>query len=300
MRTKMLISLIIAGVLFFAFSTAEASISWVNDPYTPYDAFRYDVSDQGFYVDTISQMPVAINQEQTVSNLQGATDPESGTATATFSQTGLVMESGASGQQLANGASVSAYTDANFDMNDTNKLAIFNGQQTASAFINRKLTVDAAGTYSLTASALAPIDWSGTTTGSVTNSLGYNGGVTLTEYTTASGGATSLNVWSLSLNDLLDPGSPHSISNILLRPLDSEGNSIYYILSVAINNSGILANFNNYDGTLLGSLVGNFNAGTSSNPVTISASLSPAPIPGSVILLLSGLGSLVVLKRKRA
>lgn len=302
MRTKICIPLI-AGLLFFACSTAEASIQWGSGQTA--DQFNYQVWDAGTYFRLNPQFYTGLSATQTITNLGGGSGQENQTATITESQTGISMASGAWGQQLTNGASVSVYSNATLSLDNTN-LALAGGKQNTLAFINRTLTVNTTGVYTLNASALAPINWSGTTSGSATTSLGYSGAVTLTEYDTVGGGATALSVWTLSLTDLLNPNSPHYISNITLRPTDGLGNAIYYTLNVGITGNpgpGTLAQFNNYNMnnySFLGTINGTFNAGTAANPITISASLSAVPIPGSVVLLISGLGSLVVLRRKRA
>jgi hypothetical protein len=302
MRTKICIPLL-AGLLFFAFSTAEASIQWGSGQTA--DQFNYQVYDSGSYVNYSQQQLTGLSANQQVTNLGGGSGQENQTATATESKTGLSMTSGAWGQQLTNGASVSTYSNATLALDNTNQGVALAGQNTL-AFINRTLTVNTTGVYTLSASALAPINWGGTTTGTATTSLGYNGAVTLTEYDTVGGGATALSTWTLSLTDLLNPNSAHYISNITLRPTDSLGNAIYYTLNVGITGNpgpGTAAQFNNYNMntfSFLGTINGTFNAGTAANPITISASLSAVPIPGSVVLLISGLGSLVVLRRKRA
>jgi hypothetical protein len=302
MRTKICIPLI-AGLLFFAFSTAEASIQWGSGQTA--DQYNYQVSDSGTYVNVSQQLLTGLSGQQQVTNLGGGSGQENQTATGTDSRTGLSMTSGAWGQQLTNGASVSAYSNATLSLDNTNQ-GVSSASQNTLSFINRTLTVNTSGLYTLSASALAPINWAGTTSGTATTSLGYTGGVTLTEWDTGGGGATAMSAWTLSLTDLLNPNSSHYISNITLRPTDSIGNAIYYTLNVAISGSpgpGTVAQFNNYNMntfSFLGTINGVFNAGTAGNPITISSSLSAVPIPGSVVLLISGLGSLVVLRRKRA
>jgi hypothetical protein len=310
MRKRICLLLFIAGFLFFALSPAEASINWGTNGSNPVsDQFNYQVQDSGLYTNWPAQLGPSLSSGQQVTNLGGFTGLESGTATASESLPGLSMSSGASGQQLstgAGGASVNAYTTANLALSDTGQVGVDHAQQTATSFITRTFTVDTSGSYTLNGSASAPVSWGGTTTGTATTSSGYNGAVTLTEISTANGGATSLGTWSLSLNQLLDSNSAHSISNILLVPKDSLGNTVYYTLSVAINGSpgsGISSLFNSYNSaywTFLGAINGTYSAGTAANPVIINGSLSAVPIPGSVILLISGLGSLVVLRRKRA
>lgn len=295
MRTK-ICSALILGLLLFAFSTAQASIQWTGD------SFSYSVADSGLWVDLVNQQGGPISAGQTVTNLGGFSDSESDTASVSYTQNGLNLTSGAWGQQLSMGASVNAYTQAILEMTAANQVGVANGTQTASAFINRNFSVTTPGTYTLTASASGEVNWpAGATTGTATTSLTTAGGVTLTEIDTANGGITTLGTWSFSLNQLLG-NSPQSVSVPLVNQ-DAQGNAIYYVLSVALNNPGISALFNNYDQKfyqLLGTIEGQFNAGNSTQPITISASLSPVPIPGSVVLLISGLGSLVVLRRKRA
>lgn len=307
MRKITCLLLFIAGFLFFALSPAEASINWgTNGSYSVSDQFNYQVQDKGYYVNIPAQFGTSLSAGNTVTNIGGASGLETGTATATDSQTGLNLTSGAWGSQLSNGASVSAYTTATLALSDTGQVGVDHAQQTATSFITRTFTVDTSGYYNLNGSASAPVSWGGTTTGTATTSSANNGVITLTEISTANAGATTLATYTLSLTQLLDPNSAHSISNILLVPKDGQGNTVYYTLSVAINGnpgSGVSSLFHSYDMTsytFLGAINGQFSAGSANNPITVSGSLSAVPIPGSIILLISGLGSLVVLRRKRA
>jgi hypothetical protein len=292
MKTKTC-SLLVAGLLLFSFSTAMAGVNWaptVNG--TPYsDEFAYQVQDSGTYFDISQSVYAGLSATQQVTNLEGSSGQENQTATLTQSQTGLAFTSAAWGQQLPTGASVSAYTNATLALDATN-LALSGGGQSVLAYINRTLTVDTTGLYTLSGTAAAPINWTANgTTGTATAPLVVpTGAVTLTEITTAGGGATALNVWSLTLEELLDPQQSNSITNITLRPVDPSGNAIYYTLNIGINGNpgqGISAQFNNYDlnkSVFLGAINGTFNAGTAAAPVTISGLLTALPaagVPGS-------------------
>ena len=281
MKTKFYL-LLIAGLLLFALSTAEAGINWTptinGKPHS--DEFNYIVWNSGIYFDLSLHTSAPISAYRQISNLGGGSGQENQAATATNSDQGLGMASAAWGQQLPMGASVSAYTNAYLSLDDT-KYGVSAGGQSALSFINRTLTVDTPGVYTLTASASAPISWTGTATGTATASLDYNGTVTLTEYDTTGNGATQTNVWSLSLSQLLDPQLPHSIPNILLK----SGDTIYYTLNVGITGNpgpGIFAQFNNYTlkSGFMGTINGEFNAGSADAPFTISASFSVSPNPG--------------------
>jgi hypothetical protein len=293
------------GLLFGAFAVAEAGITWQSDQ------FNYAVTNTGNYVNYGTSTFLPFNASNSSTNLQGASGSITDTPTATFNQTGMSMTSGASGSDINGtnsiGATANGYTNAVFSLTnsgaqDPNGLGIAQGSQTVISYIARTLTVDTTGLYNLTGSASAPISFPGVTS-PVSASLAYSGAVTLTEYDTAGGGATALNVYSLSLSNLLS--GTNQITNITLRPTDSTGNAIYYILQVGLigNTAGINTLFNNYNMntfSFLGSLNGTFAAGSQASPITISGVLSPVPVPGSLIVLISGFSSLAILRRKRA
>ena len=72
-----------------------------------------------------------------------------------------------------------------------------------------------------------------------------------------------------------------------------------YGLTVYLEMETDLQNFNPQQG-LMGDLtgMGPFDVGTADLPFGVSASISQVPVPGSLVLLFSGLGSFVCLRRR--
>ena len=295
MRIKICLALIF-GILLFASSRAEASITWASDN------FLYTATDTGgFYFPGI----LPLSNAQTMSTFDGNSE-NTDVASATESYTGLSMTSGAWGkasQTSANdsgGATVYAYAYNNLALD--NQTSVLGAGQNVTSYINRSFTVSSTGQYILSASATQPQYWSITSGAALVTPIQLNGEVQLFQTDPASNTTTLLNSAIFSLSNLVS--SPRTLAVNLVS-----GDS--YQLVVALsgvtdlggqdNPPGIVTSYTNYSQAVsLGNLDGSFGAGTATNPVTLSASLSPAPVPGSMILLLSGLGSMVVLKRKRA
>ncbi|MDR3555024.1 MAG: hypothetical protein P4L55_09750 [Syntrophobacteraceae bacterium] len=295
MRIRICLFLIL-GVLLFAFSKAEASITWTGDN------FFYSAKDSGgFYFP--GMLPISSSQTQSTA---GGGSENSSAATATDSYTGLSMASGAWGNASQNsatdsgGATVYAYAGNTVALD--NQVGVLGAGQNVSSYIDRSFTVSATGQYTLSASAIEPMYSNITSGAGYVSSPQLTGEVQVFQTDPSTGTTTLLNATTYSLASLVS--SPQTLSVKLVS-------GDYYQLVVALsgmtaqggqnNPPGIVTSYTNYGASgFYGNLDGSFGLGTSSNPVTLTASLSPAPIPGSVLLLLSGLGSMVILKRKRA
>ncbi|MGC8494857.1 MAG: WD40 repeat domain-containing protein [Syntrophobacteraceae bacterium] len=288
MRTKICL-LLIFGFLSCVFPKAEAAITWTTDN------FDYKATDAaGYYYNWMSGV-VCLNafSEKSTANkdtentdVATAVEPQPGSWTVT---PGLSMVSAAWGnatQDLtkdAGGASVYAYANSAYQL-DNGPGVLLNGQN-VSSYIDRYFQVDANKTYTLSASALAPVSWSGTVSGKATAPQPtLTGWVKLLQTDQTTGATTT--VQSFSLSDLLGSSRQASVSLV-------QGD--LYQLVVSLSNvsdlggptppAGIVTAFNNIDysgGGSLGNIDGAFNAGTQTNPITLTASLSPAEEKGSL------------------
>ncbi len=288
MRTKICL-LLIFGFLCCVFSKAEAAITWTTDN------FDYNATDAaGYYYNYMvgvvclnaSSDKSTANKSSENTDVATAVEPQPGSWTGT---PGLSMASAAWGnatQDLTKdtgGASVYAYANNAYQL-DNGPGVLMNGQN-VSSYIDRYFQVDANKTYTLSASALAPVSWSGTVSGTATAPQPtLTGWVKLLQTDQTTGATTT--VRSFSLSDLLS--SPRQASASLVQ-------GALYQLIVSLSNvsdlggptppAGIVTAFNNVDyngGGSLGNIDGTFNAGTQANPITITASLSPAEETGSL------------------
>ncbi len=296
MRIKICL-LLIFGLLLLAFSKADASITWAGDN------FIYIAADTGgIYFPGL--LPISNGQTQSSSD---SDSENSSVATATQSYTGLNMSSAAWGAANQNSAqdsgtaTVYAYADNN-NLALDNQTGVLGAGQNVTSYIDRSFTAGSSGQYLLSATASEPQYFNITSGAGFVSPIQFTGEVQLFQTNLASGTTTLLNSTTFSLSSLVTSTQTFAVNLVA-------GDS--YQLVVALSGvtslggqnspSGLVTSYTNYSATgFLGNLDGSFGAGTAANPVTLAASLSPAPVPGSMVLLLSGLGAMVVLKRKRA
>jgi hypothetical protein len=273
---------LILGCLLSFFSRADAKLSW------PGDYFNYTVKDQGgIYYDSSGGAPVLLGASMNKSQANGDSE-NTAVATANESETGLCMASGAWGNsfqdsvQDTGGATVYGYAENCCSLDSP--LGVAHNGQNVSSFIDRPFTVSATGKYTISASAIEPLDWSGTTTGSAAAPKPtFTGQVQIFQTDPQKNTTTLLDGAKFSLPSLA--ASPQQVTLTLLA-----GDSYQLVVALSGVTSvggpggqpGIATSFNNLDQnslSWLGKIEGNFNAGAENNPVTITASLSPAITP---------------------
>ena len=202
---------------------------------------------------------------------------------------GVILTAQASGSVIPDGASSSALVSFDFQ-NDISSSSIINGS--AASWVKRKgLTVDAPSLFDLNGFFGGEMKYTDST-GGVTASHNYIGGVFLEEVIEDDlGGPSSLNqICSLTINEILN--------GILVKPvvLDNEtddGNAIHYNLLVGFNGTGLTAALSNYPGESTISNSTFYELGNSETPLYLEGYLtSQVPLPGTLILLFSGIAGL--------
>ena len=275
--------LLIFGFFLLAFSNAEASITWTGDN------FIYSAEDTGgIYFPGM----YALSNTQSMSTADGDSE-NSSVATATESYSGLSMASGAWGGSSQNssadsgGATVHAYAANNLALD--NQTGVLGAGQNVISYIDRSFTVSSTGQYTLTASGAGSL-YSNITSGSgYVSPVQLRGEVQLYQTDSSNNTRALLSSEAFSLSSLAN--SPQTVALQLVS-----GDS--YQLVVALSGvtslggqnapAGIVTSYTNYSQLgFLGNLDGTFGAGTSSNPVTLTASLSP----GSIISTIAGNGT---------
>ena len=276
MRTKACL-LLIVGFLFFVFSKAEASITWLSD------SFDYNTTDRGGFYYNGGGPPVSLVVSSEKSDTNGDSE-NSAVATATESQAGLTMASGAWGNSFQNleqdsgGATVYGYADNSYALDDP--LGVCQNGQKVSSFISRLFTVSSTGNYAFSASAVAPLDWSGTTTGTaVAPKPQLTGEVQIFQTDSHQNTTTVLDSERFSLSSLAASSQQATLTLVA-------GDTYQLVVAFSgVTNTGgrgsqpgVMTSFNNLDPNSLasqGNIDGDFNVGTETKPVTITASLSP-------------------------
>ncbi len=271
--------LLISALLFFSFSRAHAAISWSND------AFQYSAADRGLYYDTNpGGVCTPLSSQLNKSSANGDSE-NTDVATAADSQTGLATQSAAWGNSFQNygqdsgGASVYGYADTTCGL-DTN-IGVLGEGQNVSSYIDRPFTVTSTGNYTLSASAWAPLAWSGTTSGTATAPLPQ-----------LTGSVQIIQVDPHYNSTLLLDSNTFSLASLIAVPGQATvrlvaGDSYQFVVALSgvtsiggqTGPSGIVTTFNNLDPqneTWLGAIDNTFNAGTQASPITLTASLSPS------------------------
>ncbi len=275
--------LFLLGFSLLIVSKSDARISWTGD------VFNYTAQDLGgIYYDCNGGVPVLLSASSVKS---GSSSTLENTEIATAiepRQTGLTMGAGAWGNSFqilagdSGGATVYAYADNCFALD--NSLGVSLDGQNVSSYIDRSFTVDSTATYTLSVSALAPIDWSGTSSGTASAPRPQLTGEVQIFQTDPHNMTTML----------LDPQT-FSLANLAASSQQAgvtlvAGDSYQFVVAVSgvtatggiAGTAGIATSFNNLNITpgsvsWLGAIDGAFNVGTQASPVTITASLAPAP-----------------------
>lgn len=293
---KKLVSLV--GVILLSAvvtNVKAAEITWTPDQ----DQFRYSVDVNGgeVFQPPTSYNPNASGPVDIKTNLAGGTDPITSVAYSSYADSVVDMQlyAGAQGGLLDNGSHASVYSQANFGLVTGTEAEGASVEQRVKSFVARNLTVDMPGYYNLDASAGGAINFAsfGSSADDYHAYFTYDGGVDLYEMKPDDGGLLTLNTWSLSIDQIWS--GQDTIADILLRPFDDEGDPVYYMLSVGFGE--VLTHMTNldmgkYPNAVTGDLGSVYEMGTFDEPLVLEGTLSPVPVPGSFLLLFSGIGGL--------
>ena len=292
-------------MIFCASYDVNADVIWEG----PYNQFQYRISDNGGWFMNISTHYFDMSHhdretfQDTYNGLNFSEDfSKQANGNLTELDGAVVLKAMAQGPDgginPSNGTLVKGYTEATFS--NFNSSLVFNGSQKITAFVVRRLHVDTPGDYI----------FNGYFTGSINfNSIGsidspfftlYSvyGTVRLEELAAMDGGyITSLGAWDINLDEAIRSDT----IQLGLRPsvnIDGVDRDVYYQLSTVLH---IEANFQNYVGgpTNSGNFEGVYQLGNEIEPLEVGGNISPVPIPGSVLMLLSGLGGLIMVARRR-
>ena len=297
------------GLIFLAFTQVYAALIWQGD----YDDFSYHVGnpasgsnfyrispyffnevqqerefsayEEDDYLDSISVTKNVPNKPPTVITFKAGSKGPSGTTSP------------------ENGLEVQGYATINlYDYNYTNHGVVAN--QRVDSYITRKLSVDMEGAYYFDASLGGAI--------SVGENFDYRGsgidyyaiydmGMTRAELTgfkdIGGGNLEQFYMKTILLNDTTREGR-EEVS--LLSSL--EGYDVIYLLSVDLHTEAELCNTDYFESiTPKPDDSPDFQDsyfGTENDPLIVSASVTPVPIPGAIVLFFSGLGGLAIIGRR--
>jgi hypothetical protein len=295
-------------VLFFVaiihINAANAAIIW--DDY----AFRYavDANSADVYNVNIDRFaPQAVLEGSLPENSSLNSDPVNSRVDDAFLPSdptglGLQFNAGAGGEHLLNGVRIESYAETSTTSGGVlHPYAVGSpGIQTVRAFSNRNFHVDGNQAAILSGMAGGDINDPGFSSPPFLRAdYDWAGGIWLNENVIIQGNPLLLDSQFIDFDYLRINGPQQLLVN--LRTQDSSGNPISYTLRTLLELDSLLLNYDfmeeNQAGDIpigeLGSL-GNFD-----NPLWIEASMEQVPIPGSIILLLSGAAAIVGLRKRR-
>lgn len=286
--------------LLFGFSQAQASLVWVQDAMgntKDYNQYNYQVIANGGnflydgnYFHTSSQTGSATSFAGTVKKVV----PEFVNYPGSINMIGT-----AHGESYYEGLTV--YGSAVIDQTNLTASHGVDIAQEISSVITRRFTIGETGLYNLKADLLGSINFSsfGVPYSNYWADYGVTGSVTLEALTgdELSGSVNNLGyvVEPISLSDT----DMHELLEVELFP-QIDGKDVTYQLKASLYLQTDVHNtmaFFYTSGDISG--YGDWMLGDENNPLTLNATVTPVPIPGSLILLFSGLSGLLAFSRRR-
>lgn len=305
---KKITPILTALILTAASSQAHADLIWQGE----YQQFNFSVNTNG---GILRQLPTAFNPSATATGVSTNTNGGfySDQINAGHSSTPLTgvfeMKAGAQGTGTmfspTDGLQVKGYTEMNLTGFDPANQGV-DVDQNVLASVTRRFSVTSPGAYALDANLSGLVDFNAFFGSSnYYSSYSILGEVRIDKYTISAGGTiTALAGGDDTAHFLLDPTSRNGSAILALASMTPTGDDIFYqlVLNLALTTS--LDNLDNMYSPVTGmpEFNGPFHLGTESGPMTLTASIdphqgTPTPLPGSLLLLLSGVGGVGVIRR---
>ena len=299
MKKFRFLSIFMTGIFLVLLGSinVNAAITWTGD------SFRYGVdTNGGDILNTVDPNGGYMYSGYGPESIYSLPDPINSVAYSPYECPHVDMQLYAGGQGgiFDDGAYAQAYAQVNLDLaSGTEAVSIM---QDLNSWVNRKFSVSESGYYDLNASILGEINETNFPAFYASNyyhaSYVCEGGVTLKELKEEGGGILTLWTKHLTLQQLWE--GTDTIEGIPLRVFDENLEPVYYSLSVGFND--IETNVSNYGWPpdVLGDLENLYELGSPENPLYIEAHMTPGsapvPIPGTLLLMLSGLMGLCSFK----
>jgi hypothetical protein len=307
------IALILVSLIFVAaIHVNAANITWGDY------SFLYEVNTNAanLYVspNAFDAIPVIGNTPVRSKDFGSSGDPITSRADSiaeSNSGLNLVLKAGASGDHLADGIKQNAYLESSSGQNNGIldpygvEPELFRTQQ-VTAFSVRRFEVDSVGAFNL----------NGVLTGGIIDAddfslppppiptivdYNFSGGITLVENVLDSSGTitSTAAIASIDLDALLLAGAGVPITEFVTMRTEVNGNAVNYDLQTQINLDSRIMNFNSFAEAWTEIPEGALGfMGTEASPLDIEGTISQVPIPGSGILLLSGIAALIGYRRR--
>ncbi|MCK5229396.1 MAG: hypothetical protein KAR13_03970 [Desulfobulbaceae bacterium] len=311
---KKITIVLVVGFVLLMFTQSHAAIIWQTtyDGAGDYYKFSYNInSNGGWFFDQATFKGNNTSETDSNSNTAGMSGdygtPASSIGFSPWPLDGkILMNAYAQGPDNgitpADGAEVKGY--ANITLSDQfNSNHGVSVDQNVSTLVNRRFKVTGPGKYILDGLLSGPADVDETFNSFLGGSF-YGASYDLGGHATLDGfvlDEDGLIVGSLGNVATFEFNNSNRDGNTLIDLISrtEEGENVMYGLTVFLQMETSLQNFNPAMG-LMGDLtgMGPFEVGTADFPFEVSASISPVPVPGSLVLLFSGLGSLVCLRHR--
>ena len=295
MKKLRLAQLLGTGIVFILLSAANvhsATINWMGT------TFRYSAEMSGTTY-TNDPIPYSHSAASMSSISSGDVTQELNASYSDTVNTGIdaTLYGGGTGGETLNGAYVKAYASAAFNL-ESNKQESVNFSQDIVNWVRREFNVDAAGNFNLSGSFEDFFNFTSFRENDFWRaSYNYTGGIQLEEIVHENGSQSLSTVAELSINQLMN----NEVRSGSLKTDDGQGNEITYSLMVGFTgaSSGIHTEYVNlntwdYPNVYQGDLDEFYEVSNQGNPLVINAFIesSQVPIPGTMMLFLSGIGAL--------
>jgi len=285
------------GFVFLAFTQVHAAIMW-DSGYT----FRYEVetNSSNIYTDNAGTPAQTVKgPTSAITNPDPVNSSVSSTSGTDNTGLGMVLKAGAGGSHLGDGVKVHAYAEISTTsggvLSPYGVDPDFVQTQDVIAFSYRDFCVDTPEMYNLTAQLTGSInDPEFHVSDFLKADYNWQGGVILRESIYENDGSLFEQnvVADITLDQLLASDETQVVN---LRTDDGSGRVVDYTLESKIDIDSTFFNFFEPLGGRMGDIAAADIGflGTEAVPLDIEATITPVPIPGAAILLLSGITVIV-------